>query len=528
MKNHRFAILLLFVFAALLPVLVLRDFTPSNELRYLSIADEALREGHLFTFTNQGAVYADKPPLYLWIVMLGKLLFGRHLMGFLTLFSIVPAFVILRTMDRWTAPLLGEKSRRSAALMLMTSGLFLGLAVFVRMDMLMCMFITLALHAFWRLYTDTGNRWMNRVLFPLYTWLALFTKGPVGLLVPLLSVAVFLAVQGEIRRIGRYCGWLTWGIIAAACTVWFAAVRFEGGPEYLNNLLFHQTIDRAVDAFHHKEPVWYYLLSVWYSLAPWSLLIIGVMAAAAIRRTKLVPLERLFLTVILTTLAMLSVFSSKIAVYLAPTFPFFVYLAALLTARMPAFRWMKASVALPALIWMAAPGILPLLGQQSGFEMAGNGWIRTAAWVLGATGVAAIVRLRSCKRLHDPIGVLAAGTLLAAFVGGFALPELNSELGYGNLCREVVRMTGDAGPTTVYTWKMRHPEAMDVYLGQDIVKVNTEEVLAGRCVDGVLLLPKRKLAKDPEMRNYIAEKTCVTQGKYLFVIMACTNPNARE
>ena len=29
--------------AALIPVLLLRDFTPSNELRYLSIADEALR-----------------------------------------------------------------------------------------------------------------------------------------------------------------------------------------------------------------------------------------------------------------------------------------------------------------------------------------------------------------------------------------------------------------------------------------------------------------------------------------------------
>ena len=30
---------------ALLPVMVLRDFTPSNELRYLSIADEASRDG---------------------------------------------------------------------------------------------------------------------------------------------------------------------------------------------------------------------------------------------------------------------------------------------------------------------------------------------------------------------------------------------------------------------------------------------------------------------------------------------------
>lgn len=38
---------------ALLPVLLLRDFTPSNELRYLRIADEALRNHTLFAFTNR-------------------------------------------------------------------------------------------------------------------------------------------------------------------------------------------------------------------------------------------------------------------------------------------------------------------------------------------------------------------------------------------------------------------------------------------------------------------------------------------
>ena len=52
---------------AVLPVLIFRDYTPSNELRYLSIVDEALRNGDIFTFTNHGIQYADKPPLYLWI-----------------------------------------------------------------------------------------------------------------------------------------------------------------------------------------------------------------------------------------------------------------------------------------------------------------------------------------------------------------------------------------------------------------------------------------------------------------------------
>ena len=82
----------LIVLAALLPVLLLRDYTPSNELRYLSIVDEALREGSFFAFTNQGIPYADKPPLYFWAIMLGRWLFGGHCMAFLSLFSLIPAF----------------------------------------------------------------------------------------------------------------------------------------------------------------------------------------------------------------------------------------------------------------------------------------------------------------------------------------------------------------------------------------------------------------------------------------------------
>ena len=54
----------LLIFIALLPILILRDFTPDNELKYLSIADEALANGNIFAFFNHGVPYADKPPLY--------------------------------------------------------------------------------------------------------------------------------------------------------------------------------------------------------------------------------------------------------------------------------------------------------------------------------------------------------------------------------------------------------------------------------------------------------------------------------
>lgn len=526
--KHRFPLLLAGCLLALLPVMLLRDFTPSNELRYLSIADEALREGHLFTFTFQGEPYADKPPLYLWLVMLGRLLFGQHQMLYLALLALLPAMVILATMERWLRTVVERRNRMTAALMLMTSGLFLGLAVCVRMDMLMCMFITLALYSFWQLYTGTGSKRLHRTLFALFTWLALFTKGPVGLLVPLLSATLFLLVERKPRLIARCCGWYTWGIIAGCSALWFLAVWLEGGSEYLNNLLFHQTIDRAVDAFHHKEPFWYYLVSYWYSLAPWSLLIAGIILTALVRRMRMTDLERLFLTVIVSTLVMLSLFSSKLAVYLAPTFPFFVYLAASLAQRMPPARWMKATVALPALIWCAALPAAVVLRQNADLAFLGNGWCLAATALLTAAGIAALTLLWREQTLRHAINTLAAGLLAALFVGGMALPRLNTLLGYGTMCRQAVELARTNGMTAYYSWEVRRPESMDAYLGAPVRAVTTDEVLAGEVTEGILMLAARKLEQDDAMQRFLAGKRLHPVGEYLLVEITPADTDTAE
>ena len=465
---------------ALLPVMVLRDFTPSNELRYLSIADEALRDGRFFAFTNQGEPYADKPPLYLWIVMLGKTLFGGHRMWFLALFSFVPAMVILRTMDRWVRSELDERARFCGAMMLMSSALFLGLAVFLRMDMLMCMFITLALHTFWRIYSSPdGGSSRDRTLFPVFVFAALFTKGPVGVLVPLLSTVVFLAVTKRLRTLGRYWGLRSWAILSAGCALWFFMVWRDGGTEYLNNLLFHQTIDRAVDAFHHKAPVYYYLITMWYSLAPWSLLIACVWGMAAAERVRLTDLEKFFGAIILSTLA----------------------------------------VAAPAALWCAGVVGVVAAGYAFDVEIVRNGWCVAAGGVLSLSGAWALARLRRGDFPYESINILVAGLMAAVFVGGLALPRMNDEIGYASVCRAAGDVAAEKGLSGYYVWRMHRPESMDVYLGEDVVEVETDEAVAGRCAAGVLILPERRLERDEAMRGLVAGREMRRVGGYMVVSM---------
>ena len=57
-ERHPVLTVILLMLITLTPMMALRDYTPSNELRYLSIVDEALADGHTLTFTNHGQDYA--------------------------------------------------------------------------------------------------------------------------------------------------------------------------------------------------------------------------------------------------------------------------------------------------------------------------------------------------------------------------------------------------------------------------------------------------------------------------------------
>lgn len=131
--------------------------------------------------------------------------------------------------------------------MLLTSGLFTGSAIVLRMDMLMSLFIILSLYTFYRIYTGRCSP-ADPIKLPIYIFLAIFTKGPVGLIIPLLTIPAFLLVKKQFKTIGKYLGWKQWSILIGLCSLWFIAVYLEGGKTYLNNLLFHQTINRAVDS----------------------------------------------------------------------------------------------------------------------------------------------------------------------------------------------------------------------------------------------------------------------------------------
>lgn len=530
-----------FIFCAvcLLPMMAMRDFTPSNELRYLSIADEAIANGHLFAFYNHGIPYADKPPLYFWIVMLCRLLFGHHSCLALSMFSLIPAFAIVGIMDRWVMKGKSAMNRMSVAGMTLTCVMFLGTMVVLRMDMLMCLFIVLALWTFYRMYTGEGSRRQDSLTLPLWIFLALFTKGPVGLLMPPLAIAVFLAVKRDWKGFRKYLGLKTWGIIAALSAVWLICVWLEGGLEYINNLLFKQTVGRAVNAFTHARPFWFYLVTILWCLAPYTLLLIGSFMASLlpVRKAgakKTSDLEILFLCTIISTVAMLSSFSSKLPIYLVPVLPFCVYLFPTVLDRIGERGWMRWSVGIFQILLLCG-GIATLL------FLSGSVTIPAAACLLDeysfareAPVVNAVILLTLAnamgtwflikrKSVNIPALLLSAGLFLAAFSASAVLRDLNPYIGYGSICSRVPE------GTDVATIFLHRPENIDVYTGRQITNFGDDPAKLSEAVKAHIELtgknvgPGRPLTiitrtsrmeTTPELQKLFSEGTVIYAGPY--------------
>lgn len=515
--KHPVLAVVLLMLLALAPLMALRDYSPSNELRYISIVDEAFDQGHVFAFTNHGEDYADKPPFYFWLMMLGKLLFGKHVMYFLTMLSFIPACIIIAVMDKWLRSAypgaFSPGQRAAAALMLGTTGLFLGMTVFLRMDMMMCMWIVLALWTFWKWDDDIGKAGVHRLLLPFYTFMALFSKGPVGLLVPPVAIIVYLGYEKRWKDIGKYLGLVFWAVMAVLCGIWFTGVLIDGGAAYLNNLLFHQTVDRAVNSFHHKAPVWYYLGVIWAVMAPWCLATVPALVQGLTTRKggdSPASYERLLALTGLSTFLMLSCFSSKLAIYLAPVFPFAVYLWPAVVRRRGWSGWQSFAIkfaCLPAIIvGLAAASaayvcrLVPKLAEFINLPFIKSPFIMLAGVVLTIGGILALNEAIKRKGAWaKPVCIVSASLFAALFLASFKMPSINDYVGYGNVCK----LVPDEGP--VYTLMVHRPENMDVYTGREIYDfgkdIDSFLMLAPK--GGTLILPMKAFGESEALGDYL-------------------------
>ena len=531
-RRHPLAVVFAFVTVCVLPMMILRDPSPSNELRYLSIVEEALEGGHFFCFYNQGIPYTDKPPLFFWLLMFFRLFCSSTCMWLPILFTaLIPSFVTAAVMDRWLRLAYGEQSalwRVASASFFLAGMLVMIQTFFLRMDMLMTMFIVLALFTFWKMYTGRDVRKADRWLLPLYIFLALFTKGPVGFFAPVLIIVAFLTLEKSLKRLPEFLGWRQWLVMLLLFGGWILGAWLEGGGEYIRSLLFHQTLDRAVNAFTHKQPFWWYIPTLLYTVLPYTLLMIPAVVFLYTKRDPRDSFGRLLLTSIAVIFVMLSAFSGKLAIYLTPILPFMAYL-------MPKFGKMTdgraetikkaALLVVAAILAVGGIGILAM-SRATGRDLLAPMALRLAivtpyifcktilaiAATLAAGSIAAIVVI--CRKGWIK-GAIALGTAiyLAVLAAGVTIEPLNEFTAYEKVCREALNASDSDTYNTLY---VRRPENMDVYLGCDVCdwKEDIDGFVAGDHRGEVLIVPTDLAISDTRLKEFLESREGTRVGEF--------------
>ena len=337
-SNRIYLYVLLSIFAAFIPALLLRDFNALNELNYLGIAQEALERGSWFAFYENGVPYADKPPVYLWICMLAVSIAGVHAMPLVLLASVLPFIALISLLDRYLAY---EFRHQERLLIMLGMGSMLVmdvLALVGRMDMLFSMVMLLAYLKLMKRYIllkeldhQEGNHRpkYGNLSIPFLLFLAVFIKGPYGILFPLLAILVLMALNHDYKRYFAIVRPHYFVIVLLLVSLWGLCVYLEGGADYFNNLFFEQSAKRlgAIEGVRivHQEPFYFFFKIFLVMTLPVGLCALYFMARQLYLRESLDIKIQACLSFVLVALVVLSIPKSKLEIYLLPALPMVFY-----------------------------------------------------------------------------------------------------------------------------------------------------------------------------------------------------------
>ena len=441
----------------------LRDPWAPDEPRYALIAAEMLRSGDWSVTRLGGVIYAQKPPLYFWLLAAAQWLGGLRF-GFL-LPSLLAGLGTLALVWDMARGLWSRETAWWAALGLLACLQFTMQARSAQIDAVLCFFTTLSLYGLLR-HLLLGPQWRWLAVGCLAAGLGVLAKG-VGFL-PLLVLLPWAGVRWAGWPLPRLGGGARWLIGPAAffaplaCWLLPMIVRAGSDPEiagYLDNLLFRQTITRYADPWHHFQPIWYFFVEVipwaWFPLIllfPW----LGARWARRWRgRDASVVLLAGWIALIL---AFFTLSAGKRGVYLLPALPALALLSAPhlaeLAARASCLRVLRLAALLLSLALAAGAGWLLFVDVERLAELAarhetgaGPVWTLFAAALAGAALALAVPARRTAA-------MFAAFMLLGWQVWGWALqPQINvARSGAPIAARALQAMLEDA-PLALAHWR---------------------------------------------------------------------------
>lgn len=461
--------------AALLAGLGLREPIPADEPRFVLAARTMVESGQ-WLFPQRGSeLYAEKPPLFIWMQAASYQLVGDWPVAFL-LPSLLAALLVL-----WLSADLARRLWRRPLAMPVAAALFVCLqfglqAKRAQIDMVLVALTTLSLWALLRWLLEQRRPGLL-VLGTFAAGLGTVTKG-VGFL-PLLVLPLWWwarppATQASPARWSR-----TWlpgaGGFLLGVGVWLLpmllVVAGSDDPAlhaYARDLLLRQTGTRYLDAWHHLKPTWYYLQTIATLWLPGALLLPWLLPAWWRRLRRGDPRQRLLLGWSVLVLLFFSLSPGKREVYIFPVLP------ALCVAAAPLLPGLLRRRAVCALLWSyqallvllaAALGSGVLLATQQRLTplLEGRGLTLDVARQLGlrllvfaAVALASVLLLGRLLRWRPALPLVVLTALLWMLYGLGLMPVLSPHSSAHAQMQRVAQHIGPQAELGLLGWREQH------------------------------------------------------------------------
>jgi len=247
-----------------------------DEGRNAEVAREMLAAGRWIVPHFNGLPFLDKPPLLFWTIAAAFRVLGTSELAARLPSALSGVAMVLLTLALGRALLDGRRGLW-AAVVVATSPLVLIFSRLVIFDMTFTALVTLALYALVRArLSGLPGRWL--ALAGLAMGLAVLTKGPVGIVLPLLA---WLAARGALpspAQPPRWRDWLTALLVVLVLVgPWLVAVT-RAEPGFLHYALFDETLLRFTSParFNRGGPFYYPLIVAGSGLGVWGAVLLAV------------------------------------------------------------------------------------------------------------------------------------------------------------------------------------------------------------------------------------------------------------
>ena len=272
LQTHLLNLAVLCVFAGLLLFLGLGSMglTDRDEGRNAEAGREMLETGDWVSPTFNYEPRFAKPVLVYWLMSLSYRWFGVDEFS-ARLPSAVFGFGFILLQYGFASRFCGPAVGLLAALMLLLNIQIIGLSRMVLTDSVLIFFTTLSLYGFWLgFHGRSDERWWRWMLY-LGMGMATLAKGPVGFLVPMVAIALYLSAAGQWRRFWQQGALLGGSVLFALVAIpWYAVMWSIHGSQYTASAQAN-TVGRFLNPMEgHSFTILFYVPVLLLGFFPWS------------------------------------------------------------------------------------------------------------------------------------------------------------------------------------------------------------------------------------------------------------------